>query len=61
MTSQSAANHAHHPVPTYIATVLWLGAMSCIGGSIWLGWNLHDVGVLLLGLTVFPHVAIGSH
>lgn len=58
MTSQSAANHAHHPVPTYIATVLWLAAMACIGGSMWLGWNLHELGVLLLGLTLFPVIGI---
>ena len=58
MTSQSAANHAHHPVPTYIATVLWLMAMTFIGGSLWFGWNLHDAGVLLLGLTIFPLIGI---
>jgi hypothetical protein len=59
VTSQSAANHAHHPVPTYIATVLWLAAMVCIGGSLWLGWSLHELGVFLLGLTVFPVVGVG--
>ena len=59
MTSQSAANHAHHPVPTYVATVLWLAAMVLIGGSMWFGWNLHEAGVLVLALTVLPLVAIG--
>jgi len=59
VTSQSAANHAHHPVPTYIATILWLGAMACIAGSMWLGWNLHELGVLLLGLSLFPVIGIG--
>jgi len=58
VTSQSAANHAHHPVPTYIATVLWLMAMAFIGGSLWFGWNLHEAGVLLLGLTLFPLIGI---
>lgn len=58
MTSQSAANHAHHPVPTYAATVLWLAAVVLISGSLWLGWNTHDLGTLVLALTVFPLVAI---
>lgn len=59
MTSQSAANHAHHPVPTYIAAVLWVLAMGCIAGSMWFGWNLLQAGVLLLGLTLFPVIGIG--
>jgi len=59
VTNQSAANHAHHPVPTYIATVLWVLAMAFIGGSMWFGWNLHELGVLLLGLTLFPIIGIG--
>ena len=36
VTSQSDAHHAHHPVPTYVATVLWLAALVCSsapGGS----------------------------
>jgi len=59
VTSQSAANHAHHPVPTYIATLLWVLAMAFIGGSMWFGWNLRDLGVLMLGLTLFPVIGIG--
>lgn len=58
MTSQSAANHAHHPVPTYIAAVLWVLAMAFIGGSRWFGWDLHDLGVLLLGLALLPLIGI---
>ena len=58
MTSQSAANHAHHPVPTYAATVLWVLAMTLIGGSMWFGWDLRDAGVLALALTVLPLIAM---
>lgn len=54
MTGQSAANHAHHPVATYLATVLWATAMTLIGGSLWLDWNLHELGVLALALALFP-------
>ncbi len=58
MTSQSAANHAHHPVPTYIATVLWLVALVFISGSMWFGWDLHELGVLLLGLALLPIIGV---
>lgn len=59
MTGQSAANHAHHPVPTYVASVLWLAAMTMLAGSLALGWDLRDLGVVLLGLSVFPVIGIG--
>lgn len=59
MTSQSAASHAHHPVPTYVATALWVLAMAMLGGSRAFGWPLHDVGVIVLGLTLFPIIGMG--
>ena len=59
MTSQSAASHAYHPVPTYLATVLAVGALVCLAGAWWLDWNTHDPGVVLLDLAVFVVVAIG--
>lgn len=59
MTSQSAASHAHHPVPTYVATALWVLAMAMLGGSMLLGWPLHELGVLMLGATLFPIIGIG--
>jgi hypothetical protein len=58
VTSQSAANHAHHPVPTYLATVLWVAAIVLIGGSMWFGWDLHEAGVLVLALALLPLVSI---
>jgi hypothetical protein len=57
VTNQSAANHAHHPVPTYIASVLWLVAVVLLAGASWADWNTHDPGVLLLALAVFPLIA----
>lgn len=59
MTSQSAAHHAHHPVPTYVATVFWVAAMVLLGGSAWFGWDLRDAGLLCLGLTLFPVIGTG--
>lgn len=59
MTGQSAANHAHHPVPTYVAAMLWVLAIGCLGGSMWLGWDLHDVGVLLLAVGLLPIIGMG--
>ena len=58
MTSQSYDHHAHHPVPTYIATVLAVTALVLIVGAAWLGWNTHDLGVVFLALTVFPLITV---
>ena len=53
MTSQSAANHAHYPVPTYVATGLVLAALVCTTGAWWLDWNTRDPGIVLLELAAF--------
>jgi hypothetical protein len=58
VTGQSAANHAHHPVATYVATALWLAAMIVLTGSLVFGWDLFGAGVVLLGLTLLPLIAI---
>lgn len=58
MTGQSYDHHAHHPVPTYIATVLAVIALILVVGAAWLGWNTHDLGVVFLTLTVFPLITI---
>ena len=58
MTSQSYAHHAHHPVPTYVATLLALSALVCLVGAWWFDWNTHDPGVTLLALTVFTLIAM---
>ena len=58
MTSQSYAHHAHHPVPTYVATVLGLAALVLLVGAWWADWNTHDPGVVLLALTVFTLTAM---
>ncbi len=58
MTSQSYAHHAHHPVPTYVATVFGLAALVLIVGAWWFDWNTRDPGVALLALTVFTLTAM---
>lgn len=58
MTSQSAANHAHHPIPTYVAAALWLASVVLLAGASWADWNTHDPGVVLLALSVFPLIAL---
>jgi hypothetical protein len=58
VTGQSAANHAHHPVPTYVASAVWVAAMVVLGGSMLFGWDLLQLGVVLLGLALLPLIAI---
>jgi hypothetical protein len=58
VTGQSAANHAHHPVATYVASAVWVAAMVVLGGSMLFGWDLLQLGVVLLGLTLLPLIAI---
>jgi Family of unknown function (DUF6526) len=58
VTSQSAANHAHHPIPTYVASVLWLSAMALLAVDGWLGAT-HRLGVVVLGFAVLVLISIG--
>jgi len=59
VTGQSAGNHAHHPIPTYAATVFWVAGMAMLAGALAFDWPLRDWGVLLLGLSLFPVIGIG--
>jgi hypothetical protein len=56
--SQSYASHAHHPVPTYIASALWLGAAAAFAGSGFLGWNTQGLAFGLLLAAVFVNISI---
>jgi hypothetical protein len=56
--SQSYASHAHHPVPTYIATALWLAAAVAFVGSSFLGWNAQGPAFGLLLAAVFVNISI---
>jgi hypothetical protein len=47
---QSYSSHAHHPVPTYLASALWLGSVVTFAAHLVLGWaTLNLTFGLLLG------------
>ena len=56
---QSYASHAHHPVPTYVATALWLGAAVLLGGAMLGGWPTRDAALVCLLLAVLVTISIG--
>ena len=55
---QSAASHAHHPIPTYIASALWLAAAIAFGGSMLFGWNTQAIAFACLLLAVFVNISM---
>jgi len=55
---QSAASHAHHPIPTYIASALWLAAAIAFGGAMLFGWNTQPIAFACLLLAVFVNISI---
>ena len=55
---QSAASHAHHPIPTYIAGVFWLAAAIAFGGSMFFGWNTQALAFACLLLAVLVNISI---
>lgn len=56
---QSYASHAHHPVPSYVATTLWLAAAVALGGALMAGWNTRDAALVFLLLAVAVTISIG--
>lgn len=56
---QSYASHAHHPVPTYVATALWLAAAVLLGGAMLGGWPTRDAALVCLLLAVLVTISIG--
>jgi Family of unknown function (DUF6526) len=55
---QTAESHAHHPVPTYIASALWLASALAFAASLALGWNTQSLAFLCLLLAVFVNISI---
>jgi hypothetical protein len=55
---QSPESHVHHPVPTYVATVLWLGSAVTFGGYMLAGWSTQPLSFVLLLLAVLVNIAI---
>ena len=50
--SQSYEHHAHHPVPTYVATICGLAAFICYAGAWAFAWQTHEVAGLLVTMAV---------
>jgi hypothetical protein len=55
---QSFESHAHHPVPTYVASALWLGAAAAFAGSLAFGWNTQAVAFALLLGAVLVNISV---
>lgn len=55
---QSYASHTHHPVPTYVASVLTLVAVAALIGSWAFAWETLHLGVVSLSLAVLVLVAM---
>jgi hypothetical protein len=50
--AQSYASHAHHPIPTYVASALALLAIITLVGDWAFAWNTLHLGVVSLSLAV---------
>lgn len=55
---QTYESHVHHPIPTYVATILWLLALGCLLGWSWLGWQTFTAGLYLLLFAVAPLILL---
>jgi len=59
MAEQSYSSHRHQPIPTFVATALWLvAAIASLGGSLW-DWHSQGIAMAALLGAVFAVVAIG--
>lgn len=58
MAEQSFASHAHHPVPTYVASGFALLALGCFAGAWLFGWPLILPGALSLTAAVVVLISI---
>lgn len=58
MAEQSYESHAHHPVPTYVASGLTLLALALLYGHLHLGWHSEELAFMALALAVLTLVAI---
>jgi len=58
MAEQSYESHAHHPVPTYIASGMTLLALFLLYTHLHLGWHTEELAFTALALAVFVLVTI---
>jgi hypothetical protein len=57
-TEQSYAKHAHHPIPTYVASVFTLLAILNLIGAWLFGWATRDAGMVSLSFAVAALVSM---
>ena len=58
MAEQSFQSHAHHPKPTYLATLFWLIALVLLIGQAFFAWNTMNWTIAAILLTIAPLVAL---
>lgn len=58
-TAQSYASHAHQPVPTIVASLLWLVAVLAFSAAVFLGWDTRDLATGAMLAALFVVIAIG--
>ena len=56
--TQSFESHAHHPVPTYVASGFWLAAAVAFAGSVLFGWNAQPLAFGLLLAAVVVNISV---
>jgi hypothetical protein len=58
MAEQTFASHAHHPVPTYVASVFALAALILLIGAVLFEWPTLEAGVISLAIATAVLVSI---
>ena len=58
MAEQSFESHAHHPIPTYVASVFTLGAIILSVGAWLFEWGTLPLAVVLLAMTAAVFVSM---
>ena len=58
MAEQSFQSHAHHPKPTYLATLFWLIALILLIGQAFFAWNTMNWTIAAILLAIAPLVAL---
>jgi parvulin-like peptidyl-prolyl isomerase len=56
---QSYESHAHHPVPTYLASAFWLAAAIAFVGAAFFQWNTQTWAFGLLLAAVLVNISVG--
>jgi len=56
--SQSFESHAHRPVPTLVAAILWLLALLSLIAAVGFGWNTRDLALFFVLAAIFVALSI---